>query len=295
MRPNWIAALACSALFLLAETTIGFARAQDAKLQPHDTRSSPLDLEVAGDLGGVQRGTTRYVTREELLSMSQAVTVSPDDGNFKSPSQVKGVPIEDLMRALGAPAIDTAIAICKDKYRGHYPRAYVTARHPVLVLELNGKPLSDSSKEGEGDDPGPYLIAHANFKSVHAMRPYQDEPQIPWGVVRLEFRDEKEVFGAIAPHGPHTRDAGVQDGFIIAQQNCFRCHNNGAEGGLKSGVTWTVLAAMAAGSPQFFTEYVRDPKSKNPMTRMAASAEYDDATMRSLVAYFQTFSPQEKP
>jgi cytochrome c2 len=58
-------------------------------------------------------------------------------------------------------------------------------------------------------------------------------------------------------------------------------------------VTWTVLGAMATNSPEFFTEYVRDPKAKNPKTQMAASPEYDDATMRALITYFRTFAPPE--
>ncbi len=120
-----------------------------------------------------------------------------------------------------------------------------------------------------------------------------DEPQIPWGVVRLEFRDEKSVFGAIAPLGAHASDEAVQHGYKIAQQNCFRCHNNGAEGGLKSGVAWTVLGEMAANSTDFFARYIRDPKALNPKTQMAASPVYDDATMRALIAYFKTFAPAE--
>ncbi len=272
-----------------AQTSPEASASLAAKLRAQ--RTSPTDLEIGGDLRGLPAGTTRYLTREDLLGASQSMTISPDDGNFTAPSQVKGVRLEDLALALGAPAGDTVIAICKDKYRGHYWRAYRSAHDPVLVMELDGKPLPGSPPEEEKDDPGPYLIAHVNFKPAFKILAHEDQPQIPWGVIRLEFRDEKAVFGAIAPHGPQADDAAVQDGFRIAQQNCFRCHNNGAEGGLKSGVTWTVLAALAANSPDFFTEYVRDPKTKNPKTQMAASPEYDDATMRALIAYFRTFAP----
>lgn len=62
---------------------------------------------------------------------------------------------------------------------------------------------------------------------------------------------------------------------------------------MKSGVTWAVLGALAANSSEFFAAYVRDPKAKNPKTQMAASPEYDDATMRALIAYFRTFTPTE--
>lgn len=258
----------------------------------HSQRSSPGDLELSGDLAGVPRGESRYLTREDLLAISHPMTISPDDGNFKASTEVKAVPIEDLIQALGVPSSDMVIVICKDKYRGHYPRAYLSAHHPVLVMELDGKPLP-GSPETEADDPGPYLIAHVNFKPAFKVLAHEDEAQIPWGVVRLEFRDEKTVFGAIMPRGPHPDDAAVQDGFKIAQQNCFRCHNNGSVGGMKSGMTWTVLGAMAANSTDFFTAYVRDPKARNPKTQMAASPNYDDDTMHALIAYFQTFAPSE--
>ena len=256
-----------------------------AKLRTH--RTSPTDLEIGGDVRGLAAGTTRYLTRDDLLAASLAMTISPDDGNFKTTSQVRGVLLEDLVHALGAAASDMVVAICKDKYRGHYSRAYLSAHHPFLVMELDGKPLPGST-ETEADDPGPYLIAHVSFPRTSRDPVENDEPQIPWGVVRLDFRDEETVLDSIKPRIANLQKAV---GYGIAEQNCFRCHNNGAEGGLKSGVTWTVLAALAANSPQFFTEYVRDPKAKNPKTQMAASPAYDDATMRALIAYFRTFAP----
>ncbi len=284
---------------LTALCAVGMARAQSSnaptatlsgKLRAQ--RSSPADLELSGDLAGVPRGESRFLTREDLLAVSQAITISPDDGNFKASAPVTAVSLEALTHALGVPPNDLVIAICKDKYRGHYPLAYRSAHRPVLVIEFNGKPLPGSPETG-ADDPGPYLIAHANFKPAFKVLGATDEPQIPWGVVRLEFRDEESVFGAIAPRGTHAGDEAVQNGFKIAQQNCFRCHNNGTEGGMKSVLTWTVLGAMAANSPDFFTEYVRDPRAKNPKTQMAGSPTYDDATMQALIAYFRTFVPTE--
>jgi mono/diheme cytochrome c family protein len=259
----------------------------------HTSRTSPGDLEVGGDLAGVAPGETRFLAREDLLAVSRPMSIKPGDGNYTVPAHVKAVPLEDLTGALGVPAGDMVIAICKDKYRAHYSRTYLAAHHPALVVELNGRALSDWPKDNEGNDPGPYEIAYENFKPTFKILAASDEPQVPWGIVRLEFRDEKSVFGAIAPLGAHANDETVQDGYKIAEQNCFRCHNSGAEGGLKSGVAWTVLAALAANSPVFFTQYVRDPKAQNPKTQMAASPEYDDATMRALIVYFKTFAPTE--
>jgi mono/diheme cytochrome c family protein len=253
----------------------------------HAARTSPSDLALSGDLPGVPHGETRYMTRDDLLAPSQPMTISPDDGNFKDAAKVRAIPLEDLTRAFGVPPTDMLIADCKDKYQTHYTRRYLANHHPVLVTELDGAPLGESKYH----DYGPYMIAHMNFKPTFKVLAHEDEPQIPWGVVRLEFRNEAAVLAAIAPRGAHAGDSALEDGFKIAQQNCFRCHNNGAEGGLKSGVAWTVLAALAANSPDFFTAYVRDPKSKNPNTEMTASPEYDSATMTVLIAYFRTFAP----
>ena len=113
--------------------------------------------------------------------------------------------------------------------------------------------------------------------------------------MRIEFREEKIVFGAIAPRGPHAQDREVQDGFRIAQQNCFRCHNAGREGGQKSGLSWESLSAFAAASPKDFAAYIRAPLAKNPRAQMPGNPQYDDATLAALTAYFRTFSEPAKP
>jgi len=167
----------------------------------------------------------------------------------------------------------------------------------VLVLTVNGKAPSGWPKDssGHGFDMGPYMISHPKFTPSFKILSAADEPQIPWGVVRLEFREEKKVFGAIAPRGPRASDPAVQAGYKIAEQNCFRCHNMGAEGGQKSKVTWAVLSALAADSPEFFSSYIRNPRAQNPSAQMPGNPGYDDETTRALIAYFETFSRAEKP
>ena len=82
----------------------------------------------------------------------------------------------------------------------------------------------------------------------------------------------------------------MQDGYRIAQQNCFRCHNSGEQGGMKAQRPWTVLATWATASPEYFAAYVHDPKSKNPKAEMEGFSGYDAATLNALTRYFQTFS-----
>ena len=273
-----------AATFVPAQATLHLAL--------HATRSSPLDLEIGGELAGLPPGTTRYIPREDLLALPQQTYTVTDDANFKGATEISGVSLEELTRHLGAtPQFDMVVAICDDHYHANYPRAYVAAHHPLLVLNINSKPPSGWRKdsEGHGMDMGPFLISHPKFTPSFKILSHEDEPQIPWGVVRLEFRNEKAVFGAIAPHGLHVNDPKVQAGYRIAQQNCFRCHNLGHEGGTKAGRPWQVLAAYAASSPDYFAAYVHNPRSQNPQAQMPAMTGYDDQTIAALAAYFRTF------
>jgi mono/diheme cytochrome c family protein len=310
MRKFWTRASLLGAVVFLAAAGVPHGvtkeargKTQSASSSPangtlHEKRASPADLEVGGELAGLSPGTTRYLTREDLLALPQVNYTVTDDSNFASPMQVSGVLLEELIRHLGAaPESDLLIAICDDLYRANYPRAYMLAHHPLLVLTVNGQPPAGWPKdsEGHGYDMGPYMISHSKFTPAFKILSHADEPQIPWGVVRLEFRDEKAVFGAIAARGPRAAESQVQAGYRIAQQNCFRCHNLGSEGGKKAGRSWQNLSAWATASPEYFAAYVRNPVAKNPHAQMPGNPAYDDSTLQALAAYFQTFSSQEKP
>jgi mono/diheme cytochrome c family protein len=266
----------------------------------HVERASPSDLELSGDLAGLAPGTTRYLTRDDLLALPQVSYTVTDDANFTGPTQMSGVLLEELNRKLAAaPTSDMLVAICSDQYHANYPHAYVDEHHPLLVLKINGQSPAGWPKDPEthGYDMGPYLISHSKFKPAFKIFSQPDEAQIPWGVVRLEFRNENTVLGPIAPHGPQAADELVRAGYRIAQQNCFRCHNMGQEGGMKAGHPWLVLSGWAADSPKYFADYVRNPQSRNPRAQMPGNPGYDDATIGALIAYFNTFSSsaQEKP
>jgi len=264
----------------------------------HARRQNATDLEVSGALAGLPPDSTRYITHDDLMAMPLVSFTASGDTNFVAPTKIRGVKLEDLARALGAsPARDMVVAISNDEYRANYPQAYLAAHSPVLVLEVNGKPPAGWPKDSQEHkfDMGPYMISNPKFVPSYKILSHADEPQIPWGVVRIEFRDEKIVFGAIAPRGPHAQDREVQNGFRIAKQNCFRCHHSGREGGQKSGLSWEVLGAFAAASPKDFSGYIRAPLTRNPHAQMPGNAEYDDPTMEALTAYFRTFSGQGKP
>ena len=291
MRPSWTGVLILSLL------SLSIANAQSSTAW-YDKRQLASDLEVSGALAGLPQETTRFLTRDELLAMPQVSFTVRDDTNFTGPTKIRGVKLEELARRLGAsPASDMVVAICDDGYRANYPHAYLVAHHPVLVLEVNGKPPAGWPKDSQEHtfDMGPYMISNPKFTPSFKILSHTDEAQIPWGVVRLEFREEKIVFGAIAPRGRDTQDREVQDGFRIAEQNCFRCHNAGREGGQKSRLPWEALGALAAASPKEFAAYIRVPLTKNPQAQMPGNPQYDDATLAALTAYFQTFSKPAKP
>jgi len=321
-RVVWIEFIACMFLIAvprnLAETrpTSGAALAVNSTPALHAARSEPSDLELAGDLVGLPPGTTRYVTRADLLSLPQISSTVTDDPNFAGaaqtggsggganppiPVRIGGVLLEDLARRFAADSqAEMVVAVCTDLYRASYPRDYLAAHHPLLVLTIDGKPPSGWPKDPETHerDMGPYLISHARFTPAFKLFSHADEALIPWGVVRLEFHKESAVFGAIIPRGPQASVELVQAGYRIARQNCFRCHNAGDAGGTKAGHPWLVLSAWAAASPEYFAAYVRDPRSRNPNSQMPGNPDYDDATLRALMAYFKAFSTwqtAEKP
>jgi mono/diheme cytochrome c family protein len=283
--------LALAAVFLIAASTKSFFGFREK-------RQSPSDLEVSGAIAGLSPESTGYITRDELLAMPLVSFTVTDDVNFSGPAKIRGVKLEDLASALGATSVSyMAVAICDDGYRANYSRDYLEAHHPVLVLEVNGQAPARWPKAAEdhSSDMGPYMISNPKFAPSFKILSHVDEAQIPWGVVRIEFREEKIVFGAIAPRGPDAQDREVQDGLRIAQQNCLRCHNRGQEGGRKSGRSWESLGALAAASPGVFAAYVRSPQSKNPSAQMPGNPQYDDATLAALTAYFRTFSDSVKP
>src|SRR5260370_25728139 len=117
---------------------------------------------------------------------------------------------------------------------------------------------------------GPYVSASPHFHPSFKVLSHTDEVQITFQVVRLDFRNERDVFGPVAPHGSYAPDSPVMQGYRIAQQNCYRCHNMGAEGGHMASVPWPVVGALAKGNAEFSARYGANPQTRNPSIRMAA-------------------------
>jgi hypothetical protein len=253
-------------------------------------RQSAGDLEVGGWLRGVPNGETRYVAYADLLRLPQVTYTVTDDTYFSKPTKISGVLLSELSRAFGAtPSSDLIVAICYDKYRTNYPLNYMAAHHPLLVLMIDGKTPDQWPRTKSGTALGPYLISHPKFVPAFHVLAHADEPQIPFGVTRIELRSEARVFGAIHPPIAFKPHSQIEDGYRIAQQNCFRCHNSGEEGGQKARRAWLVLSAWAFTDRDAFKRYLRNPLSINPASLMPPSPQYDDATADALAAYFRTF------
>jgi hypothetical protein len=278
------------AALIVAATLLLSAQTTPLSSLLHATRQAPTDLEV----GGAISGAGQFISYQDLLHLPQVSFMTSMDADFPVPARVSGVALDQVRRSLGTDA-DMVLAICKDGYRSLYPASYLAAHHPVLVLTVNGKSPEGWPKAENGVELGPYVIANPSFTPSFKVLSHSDEAQIPFEVVRLDFRRESEVLGAIAPPGKFAPGSPVMDGYRIAQQNCYRCHNMGAEGGRMASVAWPLVAAMAKGNPEFFARYVRNPQALNPHSRMAASPGYDDQTIAALRAYFVTFAPGETP
>jgi hypothetical protein len=258
-------------------------------------RGAPSDLEITGMAAGVAPGTVRYISYEQLLTLPQTtVTVTGDDNFRELPQQklaVTGIYLDVLESSLGAlPGADLLIALCSDGYRATYPHDYVKTHRPILALKINGLPVETWVAQTHHDDPGTYFITHQDFTPSFSVRSFQEIPKIPAKVTRLEFGTARQVYGAISPHQKDATNPQVIDGFRIAQQHCYRCHNMGSYGGTKSRKEWHTLGSFASSSPAIFERYLRDPKSVDPKSAMSCDPQLDEPAAKALQAYFKTFA-----
>lgn len=280
-------------LFVAIAVAASVAMDSQSILRPQ--RSSPGDLEVSGELAGLSPGSTRYVRYEDLLKLPQETYTVSDDSNLPRNTVVSGVALTTLAQLFGqSPSSTLIVAICYDRYRANYPLDYLRDHRPLLVLRVNGQLRAGWPISYKGGPLGPYLISHPFFKPAFKVLSHEDEAQIPFGVTRIEFRRESVVFGAIRPRGNWPAGSPVLQGYHIAREDCFRCHNMGNEGGRAAGKGWLDLAAIAQSDPARFSQIVRNPASVTAGAQMPGEPDYSDATLNALIAYFKTFSPTPK-
>jgi hypothetical protein len=290
MQSSWLGAV------LVVAVTLSLAAYAGDTIELKEKSQSSQDLKLSGDLPGVHAGSLRFVTYAQLSSLPQITAQVSDDPNFSGSTEISGVSLDVLMRALGIRESGTLVAaICDDDYEAHYTEEYRQAHHPILVLRINAKPPAQYPRTADGGMYGPYLISHASFKPQYHILAHADEAQIPNGLIELRFLKQDEVLNAIRPHGPLAVNSPEMQGYRIAEQNCFRCHNAGVYGGHKAGRAWNSLARIAREDPSGFAAYTKDPQSQDESAMMPPNPEYDAATLHALTAYFQTFAPAPGP
>ncbi len=221
-------------------------------------RSSSGDLEVGGDLAGLAPGSTRYVRYEDLLQLPQETYSVSDDSNFRGTTEIGGVALSALAQILGQSA-DMIVAICYDRYRTNYPADYLSAHHPLLVLRINGKERDHWPTSAEGGPMAPYLISHPVFKPSFKVLSHEDEPQIPYGVTRIEFRREAEVFGPIRPPGGGRRTRRWSRDMSSPGRIAFAATTWDRKAGPWRGHSWLATGGDSAIDEPRFRHTIRDP------------------------------------
>jgi len=280
------------------EKSMGREQSGDmAQLQLHEKSTSPTDLELSGDVAGSQAYSGMYVSYAELLRLPQATFTVTDDANFPGKAELGGIALNELVKTLGLAEKSTLVAaVCDDGYEAHYTADYRAAHHPFLVLTIDGKAPALVKRSGEEGSYGPYLISQPRFVARYRVLGHSEEAQIPNGVIGLRFLNEDQAFGAILPRGEFPAKSPQREGYEIAKENCFRCHNAGTYGGHKAGITWRVLGKIARNRPMYFRSYIRGPQAESDYAEMPGFPEYDAVTLNALTAYFQTVpgSPTHK-
>lgn len=291
-----------AAILLVLHVFAGAAVAQShaiKKLTIASSRHAEDDLEVTGMVGGLPAGAVGYVSYAELATLPQITTTIQNDSNFgdqvSKGVRITGIPLEQLAKALGAlPGSDLIDALCTDRYRSHYPADYTAAHHPIFALRINGERPAQWAAKTKEYDPGPYFITHAIYMPRYEVLSHAEQPQIPDNIIRLNFSTTAATYGPITPRGDFPPNSPVSQGFIIARENCLRCHFINGVGGTKSGIDWRSVSVWAREQPQFFERYIHDPQSVDPHAQMEGSPAYDAATLNVVTAYFRSFT-EEKP
>lgn len=265
------------------------------QLAPATQRHSPSDLEVLTlDAAGATKSTV-FLSRDYLATLPQTSFALKPDSNFPelpaTGARITGVDLNVLIHSI-APS-SALVAVCRDGYISPFPRQALLDHHPILVYALDGLPIHQWAINHNTYDPGPYFVTYANFVPSFHILAHEDFAQHPAEILQIKLLPPDSLFSGITP--PNVAqlppDSPILDGFRIAQQNCVRCHQSGATGGTKAHDTWQQLAEIAETRPEFFAAWTHNPQAIDPHDGMPPNLKYDQATLKALTRYFQTFAP----
>lgn len=290
------------AIFLIALAVPTLAEAsplpikQSARPKLPSHRHAPTDLEIVIDSNGT-RGTL-FLSHEFLSRLHQVTGELQPDENFPElPAtgiHFTGVDLEALIKSTGVSSSESAvIATCRDGYTSPFPRRAILEHHPILVLTMDGLPIETWAAKTRQYNAGPYFITYQDFIPSFRVLSHTDRAQRPAEIVKLRILPSAQLDAAITPANISNLppDSPVAQGFEIARQNCIRCHNSGDTGGTKAHRSWQHLAEIAKTRPDFFAAWTQNPQSLDPKAKMPPNLKYDQATLKALTRYFQTFAP----
>jgi mono/diheme cytochrome c family protein len=285
-------------LILALSLALQIAGQQARRPAPATHRHSPSDLEVITlDPTGRQKPSI-FLSRAYLSSLPQTTTSIHADEDFPelptSGTRISGVDLETLIHAIDPSNPNlAAVAICRDEYISPFPSQTIGQHHPILALTMDDLSPHAWAVKHHTYDPSPYFVTYQNFVPAFHILAHQDRAQHPAEIVGLKLLPTSLLVAAITPPGADQLPPGspILDGFQIAQQNCFRCHNSGETGGKKAHRTWQQLGEVAKSRPEFFADWVHNPQSIDPKSKMPPNLKYDQATLKALTRYFQTFAP----
>lgn len=258
-----------------------------APLSPQETRTSPFDLAIGGELVGLPARATRYLPWKALRALpTQTLTLS---GEFvKGEQQVTVVFLQDLWAALPvAPGTDAILATCSDGYTSIYRSTFIATYRPFLILEINGRGPETWPPEGLKFNPGPYVISISDTVAPAVSTLLDSGHKRPWGVARIDIANYAQR-NAPAYTGKWAHLSGrAQEGREIWVNSCASCHRGPPSlfGGTKSDRPFEVLAAHAAYNQDYFKRYVRNPQAVMPGAKMEAHPHYSDMQLDALIAF----------
>lgn len=232
-------------------------------------------------------GESRFVRWSELRSLPTSTLTLPRAFGLVAP-QLTVLFLSDLWAALPhSPTADTMLAICQDGYASVYPRDFITAYRPFLLLEINGIGPAGWPPPGVKNNFGPYVISIAAEVVPAVAQLLDGAHKRPWGAVTLEIATFAERFAdayrgkwaEISPRAALGRDLWIN--------SCASCHRGPGQmfGGTKSDRPFEALVALAIGDAGYFRQYVREPKSKVPAATMEPHPHYTDEHLAALIAF----------
>lgn len=264
--------------------------AKSLRLRPQ--RHSATDLEITGLFSTLPHGAHAFLSRNDLLALPQVSAHLTDNENLPHGASVdvRGVSLALLLQRLGiSSASDVVTLPCSDGYRANLTREFIAEHHPILVLSIDGMTPAAWAARTHSFNPGPYFIAYDHFRHAFRVLAHEDYAQVPSMITTIDATTSAATFGAITP--PLHAAPAAEQGFIIAKQNCLRCHAQGSAGGTKSGFRWSVLAQLAQHDPPFFMLYIHDPRALNLRAQMPPNPSYDQPTLNALRTYFASLPP----